>query len=146
MKKFNNSMIEVHPVLSADNMYEAVKKHYANCDIAIASAAVSDFRVKSPAKKKIKKFQGKRSLELVPTKDILAYMGKNKKNQFLSWFCIRDRQRIWKMQKIKLKEKNLNAIVLNSLNDNGAGFSSNTNKISYIKMNHSVKNFHFNQN
>ena len=92
-EKIHNSLIKVHPVLSADNMYEAVKKHYADCDIAIASAAVSDFRVKSPEKKKIKKSQGKRSLELVPTKDVLAYMGRNKKNQFLSWFRIRDRQR-----------------------------------------------------
>ena len=134
-EKIHNSLIEVHPVLSADNMYEAVKKHYADCDIAIASAAVSDFRVKSPAKKKIKKSQGKRSLELVPTKDVLAYMGRNKKNQFLVGFALETDNEL-ENAKIKLKEKNLNAIVLNSLNDKGAGFSSNTNKISYIKMNH----------
>ena len=139
-EKIQNSMIEVHPVLSAYNMYEAVKKHYANCDIAIASAAVSDFRVKSPAKKKIKKFQGKRSIELIPTEDILAYMGQNKKNQFLVGFALETDNEL-ENAKIKLKEKNLNAIVLNSLNDKGAGFFSNTNKITYIKMNHSVKKF-----
>ena len=139
-EKNHNSLIKVHPVLSADNMYEAVKKHYADCDIAIASAAVSDFRVKSPEKKKIKKFQGKRSLELVPTKDVLAYMGRNKKNQFLVGFALETDNEL-ENAKIKLKEKNLNAIVLNSLNDKGAGFSSNTNKITYIKMNHSVKKF-----
>ena len=139
-EKINNSLIEVHPVLSADDMYEAVKKHYADCDIAIASAAVSDFRVKSLAKKKIKKFQGKRSLEIVPTKDVLAYMGQNKKNQFLVGFALETDNEL-ENAKIKLKEKNLNAIVLNSLNDKGAGFSSNTNKISYINMNHSVKKF-----
>ena len=139
-EKIQNSMIEVHPVLSAYNMYEAVKKHYANCDIAIASAAVSDFRVKSPAKKKIKKLQGKRSIELIPTEDILAYMGRNKKNQFLVGFALETDNEL-ENAKIKLKEKNLNAIVLNSLNDKGAGFSSNTNKITYIKMNHSVKKF-----
>ena len=139
-EKIQNSMIEVHPVLSAYNMYEAVKKHYANCDIAIASAAVSDFRVKSPAKKKIKKFQGKRSIELIPTEDILAYMGRNKKNQFLVGFALETDNEL-ENAKIKLKEKNLNAIVLNSLNDKGAGFFSNTNKITYIKMNHSVKKF-----
>ena len=50
-EKINNSLIEVHSVLSADQMYEVVKKHYAHCDIAIASAAVSDFKVKSPSKK-----------------------------------------------------------------------------------------------
>ena len=139
-EKIHNSLIKVHPVLSADNMYEAVKKHYADCDIAIASAAVSDFRVKFPEKKKIKKFQGKRSLELVPTKDVLAYMGQNKKNQFLVGFALETDNEL-ENAKIKLKEKNLNAIVLNSLNDKGAGFSSDTNKISYIKMNHSVKKF-----
>ena len=139
-EKIHNSLIKVHPVLSADNMYEVVKKHYADCDIAIASAAVSDFRVKSPEKKKIKKFQGKRSLELVPTKDVLAYMGRNKKNQFLVGFALETENEL-ENAKIKLKEKNLNAIVLNSLNDKGAGFSSNTNKISYIKMNHSVKKY-----
>ncbi len=139
-EKIHNSLIKVHPVLSADNMYEAVKKHYADCDIAIASAAVSDFRVKSPEKKKIKKFQGKRSLELVPTKDVLAYMGRNKKNQFLVGFALETDNEL-ENAKIKLKEKNLNAIVLNSLNDKGAGFSSNTNKISYIKKNDLVKKF-----
>ena len=139
-EKIHNSLIKVHPVVSADNMYELVKKHYADCDIAIASAAVSDFRVKSPEKKKIKKFQGKRSLELVPTKDVLAYMGRNKKNQFLVGFALETDNEL-ENAKIKLKEKNLNAIVLNSLNDKGAGFSSNTNKISYIKMNDSVKKF-----
>ena len=139
-EKIQNSMIEVYPVLSAYNMYEAVKKHYANCDIAIASAAVSDFRVKSPAKKKIKKFQGKRSIELIPTEDVLAYMGRNKKNQFLVGFALETDNEL-ENAKIKLKEKNLNAIVLNSLNDTGAGFSSNPNKITYIKMNHSVKTF-----
>ena len=139
-EKIHNSLIKVHPVLSADNMYEAVKKHYSDCDIAIASAAVSDFRVKSPEKKKLKKSRGKRSLELVPTKDVLAYMGRNKKNQFLVGFALETDNEL-ENAKIKLKEKNLNAIVLNSLNDKGAGFSTNTNKISYIKMNHSVKKY-----
>ncbi len=139
-EKINNSLIEVHPVVSADNMYEVVKKHYAYCDIAIASAAVSDFRVKSLTKKKIKKFQGKRSLEIVPTKDVLAYMGRNKKNQFLVGFALETDNEL-ENAKIKLREKNLNAIVLNSLNDKGAGFSTNTNKISYINTNHSVKKY-----
>ena len=139
-EKIHNSLVKVHSVLSADNMYEEVKKHYAECDIAIASAAVSDFKVKSPAKKKIKKSQEIKSLDLVPTKDVLAYMGKKKKNQFLVGFALETDNEL-KNAKIKLKEKNLNAIVLNSLNDKRAGFSSNTNKISYIQHNRSVKKF-----
>ena len=67
-------------------------------------------------------------------------MGQNKKNQFLVGFALETDNEL-ENAKIKLKEKNLNAIVLNSLNDKGAGFSSNTNKISYIKMNHSVKKY-----
>ena len=139
-EKIHNSLVEVHSVLSADNMYEEVKKHYAECDIAIASAAVSDFKVKSPAKKKIKKSQEIKSLDLVPTKDVLAYMGQKKKNQFLVGFALETDNEL-KNAKIKLKEKNLNAIVLNSLNDRRAGFSSDTNKISYIQHNRSVKKF-----
>ena len=139
-EKIHNSLVEVHSVLSADNMYEEVKKHYAECDIAIASAAVSDFKVKSPAKKKIKKSLEIKSLDLVPTKDVLAYMGKKKKNQFLVGFALETDNEL-KNAKIKLKEKNLNAIVLNSLNDKRAGFSSDTNKISYIQHNRSVKKF-----
>ena len=139
-EKIHNSLVEVHSVLSADNMYEEVKKHYAECDIAIASAAVSDFKVKSPAKKKIKKSQEIKSLDLVPTKDVLAYMGKKKKNQFLVGFALETDNEL-KNAKIKLKEKNLNAIVLNSLNDKRAGFSSDTNKISYIQHNRSIKKF-----
>ena len=139
-EKIHNSLVEVHSVLSADNMYEEVKKHYAECDIAIASAAVSDFKVKSPAKKKIKKSQEIKSLDLVPTKDVLAYMGQKKKNQFLVGFALETDNEL-KNAKIKLKEKNLNAIVLNSLNDKRAGFSSDTNKISYIQHNLSVKKF-----
>ena len=61
-EKIHNSLIKVHPVLSADNMYEVVKKHYADCDIAIASAAVSDFRVKSPEKKNLKNLKVKEVL------------------------------------------------------------------------------------
>ena len=139
-EKIHNSLVKVHSVLSADNMYEEVKKHYAECDIAIASAAVSDFKVKSPAKKKIKKTQEIKSLDLVPTKDVLAYMGQKKKNQFLVGFALETDNEL-KNAKIKLKEKNLNAIVLNSLNDKRAGFSSDTNKISYIQPNRSVKKF-----
>ena len=113
-------------------------KNITISDIAIASAAVSDFKVKFPEKNKIKKSQGKRILELEPTKDILAYMGQKKKNQFLIGFALETNDEM-KNAKIKLKEKNLNAIVLNSLNDNEAGFSSDTNKISYVKKNHSSK-------
>ena len=138
-EKIHNSLVEVHSVLTADNMYEAVKEHYDKTDIAIASAAVSDFKVKFPEKNKIKKSKGKRILELEPTKDILAYMGKKKKNQLLIGFALETNDEMGNA-KNKLKEKNLNAIVLNSLNDNQAGFSFDTNKISYVQKN-SIKTF-----
>ena len=138
-EKIHNSLVEVHSVLTADNMYEVVKEHYDKTDIAIASAAVSDFKVKFPEKNKIKKSQSKRILELEPTKDILAYMGQKKKNQFLIGFALETNDEM-KNAKNKLKEKNLDAIVLNSLNDNEAGFSFDTNKISYVQKK-SIKRF-----
>ena len=61
-EKIHNSLVKVHPVLSADNMYEAVKEHYDKTDIAIASAAVSDFKVKSPEKKNLKNLKVKEVL------------------------------------------------------------------------------------
>ena len=140
-EKINHlSSVELHSVTTADQMYEVVKKYYAQSDIAIASAAVCDFKIESPSKSKIKKTNTKTTLNLVPTKDILAYMGSKKKNQFLLGFAL-ETDNEYENAKIKIKEKNLNAIILNSLNDKGAGFSTNTNKISFIKPDHSIKKF-----
>ena len=121
-------------------MFEEVKKYYAGVDIAIAAAAVSDYKPKYPLNQKIKKTQDQLSLELIPTQDILAFMGENKKDQCLIGFALETENEL-ENARSKLKKKNLDAIILNSLKDEGAGFSGTTNKIKFICTDNIVKAF-----
>ena len=127
----NNIRINVLPVVSAEEMYQAVFKHYEKTDIALAAAAVADFKPAIQAPNKIKKQAGLGSIELVPTKDILAAMGQAKKQQYLLGFALETENEIENAQG-KCKNKNLNAIVLNSLNDKNAGFGGDQNKITFL--------------
>ena len=127
-------------VISADEMYEAVHAHYDEVDIAIAAAAVADYKPKTAAKQKIKKASSDLSLSLVKNKDILFSLGEKKKNQFLVGFALETENEVENAIG-KLKKKNLDAIVLNSLNDDGAGFGKATNKITFIDKNSSIKTF-----
>ncbi len=120
-------------VESAQEMYRACMKWFARADIIIMAAAIADFTIARPRKEKIAK-RGKRSLllRLSPTPDILAAMGKKKKkNQFLAGFALESRNGI-KNALHKLVSKNLDLIVLNSLREEGAGFESDTNKVTLI--------------
>ena len=139
-EKINHPSISLLNVTSADMMFEEIKKYYKSVDIAIASAAVSDFKPKNYINQKIKKTQKPQFLELTPTKDILAYMGKNKKNQCLIGFALETENEL-ENAKHKLKKKNLDGIVLNSMQDDGAGFSGATNKIKFIRNNNTVEAF-----
>ena len=139
-EKISHPSISVIKVLSAEKMFEKVKKYYSNVDIAISAAAVSDFKPMNYKAQKIKKNQNIQSIELSPTKDILAYMGENKKDQYLVGFALETENEI-DNAKLKLKIKNLDGIVLNSLNDKGAGFSSSTNKITFIDNDNTIKTF-----
>ncbi len=127
----NNSHIKVMPVRTAGEMYDAAHQHYETMDIAILSAAVADYRPKNISGKKIKKATAALHIELEPTKDILASLGAIKKQQFLVGFALETDNEL-ENAKQKLKAKNLNAIVLNSLNDKGAGFGKPTNKVTFI--------------
>lgn len=129
--KLNDSRVQVIPVVSAEQMYEACHEHYASVDVAIAAAAVADYRPKNPATQKIKKTVDAFSIELEKTKDILASLGEIKKNQFLIGFALETENEI-ENAKLKIRKKNLDLIVLNSLNDEGAGFGKPTNKITFI--------------
>ena len=120
--------IEIHRVTSAKEMFEEVFKHYENADIAIASAAVADYAPKEIAKEKIKKNDESLTIELVKNPDILKTMGERKSHQFLVGFAL-ETQNEEENAKGKLKKKNLDMIVLNSLRDEGAGFKNDTNKI-----------------
>ncbi len=126
-----NKQIKRIDVVSAQQMYEAVHTNFSTCDIAIFSAAVADFTPKKVAVQKIKKKEDVLSLELVKTKDILASVGAIKEKQFLVGFALETQNEL-ENAKNKLKKKNLDLIVLNSLNDSGAGFGKDTNKITLI--------------
>ncbi len=126
-----NKQIKRIDVVSAQQMYEAVHTNFSTCDIAIFSAAVADFTPKKVAEQKIKKKEDVLSLSLVKTKDILASVGAIKEKQFLVGFALETQNEL-ENAKNKLKKKNLDLIVLNSLNDSGAGFGKDTNKITLI--------------
>ena len=109
---------------------------FQESNIAILSAAVADYRPKNSATQKIKKTEATLEITLEPTKDILASLGAIKTNQFLVGFALETENEVANA-KGKLHRKNLDMIVLNSLQDNGAGFATDTNKITVIdaKMN-----------
>ena len=129
--------IKRYSVTSADEMYTLTMEHFSTVDIAIAAAAVADFKPRLVGKQKIKKEVGIQSIELDNTQDILAQMGKLKQKQFLVGFALETEDEKNNAIK-KIKSKNLDAIVLNSLNDSGAGFSSDSNKVTYIQKNQTI--------
>jgi phosphopantothenoylcysteine decarboxylase/phosphopantothenate--cysteine ligase len=105
--------------------------HFNDTDVAIAAAAVADYKPKFVADQKIKKAADAFTIELEKTKDILASLGKIKKNQFLIGFALETENEI-ENAKLKIQKKNLDLIVLNSLQDKGAGFQHQTNKVTFI--------------
>ena len=126
-----NTFVKVIRVTSAQEMYDACHEYYHEVDVAIAAAAVADYRPKNVANQKIKKNELTFSIELEKTKDILASLGEQKKNQFLIGFALETENEI-EHAKQKIQKKNLDLIVLNSLNDKGAGFGQPTNKVTFI--------------
>lgn len=138
--KTGNPRIKRIDVVDAESMYQAVHDHYSSADVAIAAAAVADYRPGEVAGQKLKKKTENLDLKLVKTKDILLSMGENKESQFLVGFALETENEV-ENAKEKLKKKNLDAIVLNSLNDPGAGFGTPTNKITFIDKNYKLKTF-----
>ena len=125
--------ITVIKVQSAAEMYEACIDHFADCDIAIMSAAVADYKPAAISAEKIKKQSRSFTIELSPTRDILYELGQNKKNgQLVVGFAL-ETSNEKEYAKTKLAKKNADMIVLNSLNDEGAGFGHDTNKITIFE-------------
>jgi len=119
-------------ITSAEELYDASIKAFKTADIAILSAAVADFKPTSTATQKIKKTTASPVIELVQTKDTLAELGKLKKSdQLLIGFALETENEV-ENAKQKIKNKNLDLIVLNSTNDEGATFKKDTNKITII--------------
>ena len=126
-----NNLVQLIRVVSAQEMYDECHKYFASSDVFIGAAAVADYKPKNSAVHKIKKSADSLTIELVKTKDILASLGSIKKNQFLVGFALETENEI-ENAKLKVQKKNLNLIVLNSLQDEGAGFGSLTNKVTFI--------------
>lgn len=139
--KTDNSHITTIKVESAQQMYEASVTAFSSCDAAILSAAVADYRPKHVSDVKIKKKDSDMFIELEKTPDIAASLGTMKQaHQRLIGFALETNNELDNAIS-KLKRKNLDFIVLNSLRDAGAGFSHDTNKISIIFDAHTVKEF-----
>jgi phosphopantothenoylcysteine decarboxylase/phosphopantothenate--cysteine ligase len=135
-----NDAISLVQVVSGDEMYASAHEHYPDSDVVICAAAVADYKPKTMATQKIKKSDEALNIALVKNKDILLSLGKAKKNQYLVGFALETENEV-ENAKGKLKRKNLDAIVLNSLNDKGAGFGGTTNKISFIDTNLEILTF-----
>ena len=139
-EKATHSSIHRIDVLSAQEMFDAVHQYFNNTDIAILSAAVADYKPKEVSTIKIKKKTAEMTVELEKTKDILASLGSIKENQFLVGFALETNNEI-ENAKEKLIRKNLDLIVLNSLNDKGAGFKKSTNKVTIIDKSKNISEF-----
>lgn len=121
-------------VVSAKDMFDAVVKEFEDTDIVIKSAAVADFRPADVADNKIKKGEGdtEMSIRLERTDDILKYLGEHKReNQFICGFSMETENMLENSRK-KLEKKNLDMIVCNNLKEQGAGFQTDTNKVTII--------------
>lgn len=133
--------IQVTRVTSAEEMYNACKTIFPGADITVLSAAVADYRPAVRVEQKIKKGEGGLTLELARTYDIAAELGKIKKpGQIIVGFALETENEKENAEK-KLNSKNFDLIALNSLQDAGAGFGHDTNKITVIGRNKLVKEF-----
>lgn len=130
-KTINNSIVRID-VGSSDEMAAGVRQHFGESDITVMSAAVADYKPKEISREKIKKTDDNFNLELVKTTDILSELGALKKTgQILVGFAL-ETENEEDNAKNKLLKKNLDFIVLNSLQDQGAGFKADTNKVTII--------------
>jgi len=124
--------VKTVPVVTAQDMFEAVRDHLDECDILIKSAAVADYRPAHVSDEKVKKAEGEMSIALERTRDILAYVGQHKRpDQLICGFSM-ETQNMLENSRKKLKKKNLDLIVANNLKEKGAGFGTPTNRVTLI--------------
>jgi phosphopantothenoylcysteine decarboxylase/phosphopantothenate--cysteine ligase len=139
--KPESEKINVVNVISAESMANECLSRFKDCDIAILSAAVADYTPRKVSPVKIKKGMGELVIRLKPTTDIASRMGRVKrKGQILVGFALETDNEIENAVR-KLKTKNLDMIVLNSLRDEGAGFGHDTNLITIIDRNNNIDKF-----
>lgn len=124
--------MDVVPVTTARDMYEAVTSRFDQQDIVIKAAAVADYRPKTISDQKVKKADGELSIEMERTDDILKYLGEHKReDQFLCGFSMETEHMLENSRK-KLEKKNLDMIVANNVKVEGAGFAGDTNIVTLI--------------
>lgn len=134
-----SSSINIVRVESAEDMYKACSDAFPTSDIAIMAAAVADFTPANVADEKIKKYDDSLVINLTKTKDILYSLGQQKKDgQLLVGFALETNNEL-ENAKGKLAKKNADLIVLNSLNDDGAGFGHDTNKVTFVMANEEIE-------
>ena len=136
--KIENSSVNLIQITSAQEMFDECYKYFDKTDVMIAAAAVADYKPKIVATQKIKKTTENLTIELEKTQDILFSLGQIKKNQFLIGFALETENEI-ENAKIKIQKKNLDLIILNSLQDEGAGFGTLTNKVTFIDSNFKIE-------
>ena len=131
--------VKLIKVESAREMQKYIEEHFADCDITIMSAAVSDYRVKEVASQKIKKSDEVMTIELVKNPDILKGLGEKKSDkQYLVGFAA-ETQNVEEYAKGKLQRKNLDMIVANDVSQAGAGFNVDTNIAKIITRDGEIK-------
>ena len=136
-----NSSIKLINVVNTKDLFNACFNHFKSTDVAIMTAAVSDYTPKVFYTSKIKKNTESLNIEFVKTQDILKSLGDIKSNkQVLVGFALETNDEIENAKK-KLSDKNLDFIVLNSMNDKGAGFKYDTNKITIIDAKNKIYKF-----
>jgi len=131
LKVIHNQINRIN-VISAGEMLNECLRFFPQSDLTIMSAAVADYTIQNPSVSKIKKSRFPMKLELIPTTDILAELGRmKKKNQIIVGFALESENELVNAKQ-KMKSKNIDMIVLNSLNDANAGFGGKTNKVTII--------------
>jgi len=139
--KSNNTKIKRIDVVSAQEMYEQASNYFEQSDITVLAAAVADYTPIYKSDIKLKKKDSELSIELKKTPDIAYNLGKLKRsNQKIIGFALETNDEFVNAEE-KLKKKNFDFIVLNSLKDKGAGFNVNTNKITIIDNKNNISNF-----
>ncbi len=137
----NQPGVEVINVVSARDMFQKAQEIFPEVDVAVLAAAVADYRPQTTAQTKIKKSDDELVIRLVKNPDIAASLGKIKKpGQILVGFALETDNELKNAQE-KLRRKNFDFIVLNSLKDKGAGFGTDTNKVNFVYPDGKVKDF-----
>ena len=136
-QSISSENIKIVHIKTGNELLEAIRNDYNNSDIVIMAAAVSDYKPIEFSEKKIKKDNNELNIKFEKTTDILFELGQNKKNQILVGFALENNNELSNAIN-KLEKKNLDLIVLNSLNDEGAGFGYDTNKITIVDCSGSV--------